>query len=85
MASEMEEVWNSIFNAGVNSATHRIMNYAFYTLFLTLITMFLATGFSMHVFVLLLLSISLCVAVNMFVGELNRMQDEKDYLKAKKQ
>lgn len=64
VASTLEGVWESVFHEGVNTPTHRVMNLAFYGLFITLVGLLLVSGSNGHVMALLLLSVGLFVSVN---------------------
>lgn len=64
VTSALESVWESVFQEGVNSPTHRIMNMAFYGLFITLSGLAIASGGNGHVLALLVLSVCLFMSVN---------------------
>ncbi|WFC96192.1 hypothetical protein MBRA1_002848 [Malassezia brasiliensis] len=72
VTSALESVWESVFHEGVNSPTHRIMNMAFYGLFITLTGLLLASGGNGHVLALLVLSVCLFMSVNWFIAELEQ-------------
>ena len=64
----LQGVWDSIFEGGVNSTTHRLMNLSFYGLFATLAVLALMTRGNVHVIALLVLSAGLFVSVNWCVA-----------------
>ena len=68
MAGMVQGVWDSIFEGGVNSTLHRLMNLSFYGLFATLAVLALMTRGNVHVIVLLVLSVALFAAVNWCVA-----------------
>ncbi|WFD48639.1 hypothetical protein GLX27_003309 [Malassezia furfur] len=72
VTSALESVWESVFHEGVNTPTHRIMNMAFYGLFITLIGLLLASGGNGHVLAFLVLSVCLFMSVNWFIAELEQ-------------
>lgn len=63
----LESVWESVFHEGVNTPTHRLMNMAFYGLFITLTGLLLALGGNGHVLAFLVLSVCLFMSVNWYV------------------
>ena len=63
----LESVWESVFHEGVNTPTHRLMNMAFYGLFITLTGLLLASGGNGHVLAFLVLSVCLFMSVNWYV------------------
>lgn len=79
----LQGVWDSVFEGGVNSTTHRLMNLSFYGLFATLTVLALVTRGNVHVIALLVLSAGLFVSVNWcvptayrFISELHRARKE---------
>lgn len=64
VVSALESVVESVFHAGVDTSTHRVMNGAFYALFATLACLALLSGGNGHVLALLALSLGLFLSVN---------------------
>lgn len=81
VTSALESVWESVFHEGVNTPTHRIMNMAFYGLFITLIGLLLASGGNGHVLAFLVLSVCLFMSVNWYVARLPRFIAELEQAK----
>lgn len=83
MSSTLQGVWDSVFEGGVNSPTHRLMNLSFFGLFGTLLLLLILTGGNLHVVALLALAVGLflsinwCVCAYRFVSELRREQERK--------
>lgn len=74
--SVLGDIMKSIMTPGyTGNSVVRIMNYAFYGLFLTLLGLLWASGGNMHVVALLLLSICLFVCITLFINE-GILQDE---------
>ncbi|WFD33266.1 hypothetical protein MCUN1_000079 [Malassezia cuniculi] len=78
MSGMLQGVWDSVFEGGVNSPTHQLMNWSFYGLFITLAVLIFISGGNPHVIALLLLSIGLFLSINWFISELRKEDARKE-------
>ncbi|KAJ3124643.1 hypothetical protein HK101_006093 [Irineochytrium annulatum] len=72
--SILEEVWNSVFEPGVNSKVVMVMDMCFYGLFGILLALFFASGFNPHVAFLEVVAVCLWVSVKWFLAESAKIQ-----------
>lgn len=62
----LERMLDSIFQEGVNSTLLETMNWVFYALFAVLTALFLGSGLNIHVFILIIMAVSLYLATNWY-------------------
>ncbi|KAJ3122598.1 hypothetical protein HK098_002734 [Nowakowskiella sp. JEL0407] len=75
--SLLEEIWESVFNPGVNSRVQLVFNMIFVGLFVLLGYMIYFTGGSIHFVVLLLVAFALFISVQWFLSEYAKIEAEK--------
>ena len=63
----LEEIWLSIFEPGLNSKMVKIMDVCFYALFVSLVSLGIATGGNIHVVALLGIAVCLFVSVKWYI------------------
>ncbi|GAK65624.1 uncharacterized protein PAN0_009d3842 [Moesziomyces antarcticus] len=67
------DLFNSVFSPEYNTVPQRLMNYAFYALFVVLAILVFLTSYNPHVIALLTLALGLWMSINWFMKELAKM------------
>ncbi|KAI8852213.1 hypothetical protein BC829DRAFT_414776 [Chytridium lagenaria] len=73
----LEEVWLSIFTAGINSRVEFFMDMCFYALFVSLFLLLTMTSFNPHVIFLFVISICLFASVKWFLAEVAKIKQSQ--------